>query len=159
MRGADALHGRGHVRWDDGDAGHVDICFPLRWYPAGGHPDGENRDVDTSDLKGCRAPCPLAIRPCSAGGQPNALQGGESLGQTFIGPVEDVVVRQTTDIDVRGCQGSEVGRAHPVVDPFARPWLAPIGDRGLQVDHPCRDIAAFQSCQHVSPYVGGIDGR
>ena len=63
------------------------------------------------------------------------VEGVEGVGEAFLAPVEDVVVREGAEVDARGEE--RVGRGDgvgAVVDALVRPRRAPRRQRGLQVD-------------------------
>ena len=63
------------------------------------------------------------------------VEGVEGVGEAFLAPVEDVVVREGAEVDARGEE--RVGRGdgvRAVVDALVRPRRAPRRQRGLQVD-------------------------
>jgi hypothetical protein len=66
--------------------------------------------------------------------EPVPGEGDEGLRQAAVAPVEDMVVRENGEIDVRSSNTGCSAGIHPVVDSLAGPVLVIIGNARFQVD-------------------------
>lgn len=140
-------------------AGFVVRCRPFERDSAGIAAEAENQDTPLAgqiqNRRGFRFP---AVSAGTRGFQRGLFQCVQSVVQSWIAPVEHMIVGQYATIDPGSGEAGGVGRMHPVVDAFVGPVIVAGGDRRFKVDHADIKPGAIEFGEGFAPDIGIIDG-